>query len=77
MDNLFSLLSAEKSSNIELVWELLDKLPTNPKIKNQLYELKLVAEDKSQWDKLLDSKNIHRLLYCLKIVQEFSRHENI
>lgn len=49
------------------VWNLLIRLPINEKIKDSLHE----ASD--SWENLLEvqSHHLHRLLYCLQIIEDF------
>ncbi len=53
---------------VNAVWDLLVRLPINEKIKNSLYEVS------DTWENLLEVKSshhLHRLLYCLQIIEDF------
>lgn len=52
---------------VNAVWDLLIRLPVNEKIRNSLYEIN------DSWENLLEVKshNLHRLLYCLQIIEDF------
>lgn len=66
IDLLFKLLSEDVQA-VNSVWELLVRLPVNEKIKNTLYEVS------DNWDNILEvqSLHLHRLLYCLQIIEDF------
>lgn len=54
---------------VEPVWQLLQKLPVNAQLQNDIRELHGAEQG---WDKLLDSHSTHRLLYSLKIIQDLT-----
>ena len=63
---LFALLAKSSPSLIEPVWELLQKLPVNAKLHQDLCQLQGAKEG---WNSLLDSTSTHKLLYSLKIME--------
>lgn len=71
-EQLFSLLSKNNASLTESVWNLLQKIPINAKLHHDLSQLEGAKEN---WDKLLDSKSTHKLLYSLKIIEELKFSE--
>ena len=66
IDLLFKLLSEEHTDAVNDIWDLLMRLPVNEKIKKSLYNIE------EKWDMLLDTKSMHRLLYCLQIIENFT-----
>ena len=63
---LFALLAKSSPALVEPVWELLQKLPVNAKLHQDISSLQGAQEG---WDSLLDSRSTHKLLYSLKIVE--------
>jgi hypothetical protein len=63
---LFALLAKSSASLVEPVWELLQKLPVNAKLHEDISQL---HETKEGWNSLLDSRSTHKLLYSLKIIE--------
>jgi len=63
---LFALLAKSSQKLVEPVWELLQKLPVNHKLHDNIKKLKGAQES---WDSLLDSSSVHKLLYSLKIIE--------
>lgn len=51
---------------MEPVWGLLEKLPVNSKLQEDLRELR---DTEQGWDNLFDPHSTHKLLYSLKIVE--------
>ena len=66
IDLLFTLLSEEHSEAVNDIWELLMRLPINERIKKALHDIE------EKWDVLLNTKSMHRLLYCLQIIENFT-----
>jgi len=66
---LFSLLAERNPKLIEKVWDLLQKLPVNSKLHDDIKYLRGADQSEGGWDTLLDSKSTHRLLYSLKIIK--------
>eukprot|EP00742_Colponemidia_sp_Colp-10_P004877 GILJ01005210.1.p1 GENE.GILJ01005210.1~~GILJ01005210.1.p1 ORF type:complete len:2590 (-),score=405.82 GILJ01005210.1:174-7943(-) len=75
LDLLFELLSMQSSTVAPSVWDLLTRLPTNTKTKETLYTLTPNSKGHVDWDQLLDPVSVHKLLYCLQIVEELSLQE--
>eukprot|EP01105_Mastigella_eilhardi_P014361 TRINITY_DN3272_c0_g1_i6.p1 TRINITY_DN3272_c0_g1~~TRINITY_DN3272_c0_g1_i6.p1 ORF type:complete len:2846 (+),score=628.82 TRINITY_DN3272_c0_g1_i6:898-8538(+) len=70
-DTLFRLLSDVDDPTIgQLIWELLCMLPTNQRLSQELSDIATKAGD-PQWDQLLDSRSLFKLLYSLEIVESF------
>lgn len=69
-DLLFALLAKSRASLVEPVWELLQKLPVNEKLHKDIRQLQGIE---SGWNGLLDSKSTHKLLYSLKIIEDFNK----
>lgn len=63
-DLLFSALADPQVANE--VWELLIRLPTNPRIQSQLAALE---GEEVAWDLLLDPTSVHKLLYSLEVLE--------
>eukprot|EP00743_Colponemidia_sp_Colp-15_P003962 GILK01004274.1.p1 GENE.GILK01004274.1~~GILK01004274.1.p1 ORF type:complete len:2187 (+),score=414.92 GILK01004274.1:440-6562(+) len=58
------------------IWTLLMRLPTNPVIFNSLLTLDVVKSPEPQWDLLLDSSSVFRLLYSAQIIESLvEEHE--
>ena len=76
---MFSMLkSTESPQRIESVWSLITKLPVNQARKDNLKHLDLVRQttDKAAaWNQLLDTSTLFKLLYSLKIIEEFTKDE--
>ncbi len=83
VDLLFKLLSEDipgtntsyKENNnlaVDQIWDLLARLPVNEKIKESLYNIS------DTWENLLNVKStkLHRLLYCLTIIEDFILHRD-
>lgn len=72
------LKSTESPQRIESVWSLITKLPVNQARKDNLKHLDLVRQttDKTNvWSELLDTSTLFKLLYSLKIIEEFTKEE--
>ena len=72
------LKSTESPQRIESVWSLITKLPVNQARKDNLKHLDLVRQmtDKAvAWNQLLDTSTLFKLLYSLKIIEEFIKDE--
>eukprot|EP01119_Soliformovum_irregulare_P021052 TRINITY_DN6926_c0_g2_i1.p1 TRINITY_DN6926_c0_g2~~TRINITY_DN6926_c0_g2_i1.p1 ORF type:complete len:2370 (+),score=711.86 TRINITY_DN6926_c0_g2_i1:42-7151(+) len=65
---LYQLLSYGDSIG-EKVWDLLNLLPINEELYKELQSLPEV-DGKVQWDQLMDSKSIFKLIYSLQIIQD-------
>lgn len=63
---LFALLAKSSPLLVEPVWELLQKLPVNAKLHQDISQLRGAKEG---WNSLLDSRSTHKLLYSLKIIE--------
>jgi hypothetical protein len=61
-DLLFELLNHDNVDR-DRVWEILMELPTNPIIEQTLKTLR--APD---WDELINSRSLYKMLYCLQII---------
>jgi hypothetical protein len=62
------LTKDSKSHLIEAAWDLLQKLPINEKLHQEIKDLsgmQLMNDNKQIWEKLLDPKSINKLLYSL------------
>jgi len=71
IDYLLNLLSKETESYIDSVWELLMMLPPNQKTKSDIENLSITSTTAElNWDNLLDSNSVHKLLYALQIVDK-------
>ena len=58
---------------VEETWELLQKLPVNKKLQQEIKELSgmnSMNDNKAVWEKILDPKSVNKLLYSLQIVSE-------
>lgn len=53
------------------VWQLIQRLPTNPVLEADLHALDTSAPG-FDWDRLLDSKSLYKLLYSLQILESLS-----
>lgn len=62
---LFSALNVEELASG--AWDLLIKLPTNPKVKKSIQTI----PDQFDWDSFLDSNCFYKLLYNLQIIEYF------
>ncbi len=75
-DKLFSLLTKDSKSHlIEAAWDLLQKLPINEKLHQEIKDLtgmQLMNDNKQKWEQLLDPKSINKLLYSLQIVSQIN-----
>jgi len=65
-EQLFSFLAKSGASLVEPVWELLQKLPVNAKLHQDISQLQGAHQG---WDSLLDSHSTHKLLYSLRIIE--------
>ncbi|KAI9979898.1 hypothetical protein PInf_027543 [Phytophthora infestans] len=50
-------------------WDLLCRLPTNNELLRRMIHLRRAENEEADWSDLLDSSNIHRLLYALRLVE--------
>ena len=79
-DRLFHLLSKDSKSHlIESIWDLLQKLPVNQKLYQEIKDLSGMSsmnDNKLIWEKILDSKSINKLLYSLQIVNQMQSGQN-
>ena len=68
---LFDVLgSTEATNEIEAsVWQLLQRLPTNPALFASLHQLE---SDKPDWNSLLNPTSLYRLLYALQILESLT-----
>jgi hypothetical protein len=68
------LLSKDSKSHlIELTWDLLQKLPVNNKLHQEIKDLSgmsSMTDNRQIWEKILDPKSINKLLYSLQIVNQ-------
>lgn len=71
---LFALLAKSSAKLVEPVWDLLQKLPVNAKLHQDISLLQGAQED---WNRLLDSRSTHKLLYSLKIIEGLAAKANI
>jgi ubiquitin C-terminal hydrolase len=60
-----------------VVWEVLQLLPTNGMILNEMRTLQVegAGEGQCQWDRLLDTRSLYKLGYRLQIVDAFMQNE--
>ena len=73
---IFSLLDYGGKIAIE-AWKLLNRLPTSPEIFKEIIQLKGVrGEQKKNWELILDSNSIYRLLYTLHVIEFLMEDEN-
>lgn len=61
-DLLFELLNHDNIDR-DRVWEILMELPTNPIIEQTLKTLR-----SPNWDELINSRSLYKMLYCLQII---------
>jgi len=67
---LFELLSLpEAADQAEEVWMLLMRLPTEERLLSNLETLRAVKCPVPDWNEVLDSKNVYKLLYQLQIME--------
>lgn len=64
---LLTLLAMGQSELVEPVWGLLEKLPVNSKLHDDIKDLRGTDQG---WDSLLDPHSTAKLLYSLKIIEE-------
>ncbi len=69
---LFEALSADNSEVVSQVWALLQRLPTNPTLKHELVSLEVVQTPEPDWNRLLDSRSVYKLLYSLQIIESLA-----
>ena len=69
-DCLFSLLDRPDDSSKE-AWKLIQKLVTNPVLESKILSLNIEKNDQGEydWDTLIDTKSIFKLLYMFQIVE--------
>jgi len=69
-DTLFELLDRTDDSSKE-AWNLIQKLVTNPRIQNKIMTLNVEkkADGEYNWDSLIDTKSIFKLLYMFQIIE--------
>ena len=73
---IFSLLDYGGKIAIE-AWKLLNRLPTSPEIFKEIIQLKGVRGEQSKnWDLILDSNSIYKLLYTLHVIEFLMEDEN-
>lgn len=65
-DLLLAYLAKGDANVVEAVWALLEKLPVNKKLQDDIAQLRGTEEG---WEGLLDSRSTHKLLYSLKIIE--------
>lgn len=53
-DLLFNLLEKNNSKLTEATWELLQKLPVNEKLRQEIKELQGVSDGSKNWERILD-----------------------
>jgi len=70
LDTFFELISRPERDFAELAWNLLMRLPTNEKIKREIAGLGEALQ------RHLACESLHKLLYCLIIVDELSESED-
>lgn len=64
---------------IESTWELLQKLPVNNKLHQEIKDLSgmiSMNDNRQIWEKILDPKSINKLLYSLQIVNQMQGGTN-
>jgi hypothetical protein len=64
---------------IESTWDLLQKLPVNIKLHQEIKDLSgmiSMNENRQIWEKILDPKSINKLLYSLQIVNQMQGGTN-
>ncbi len=71
VDLLFRLLSKEHSLHASICWELLTSLPRNARMEEDIKNIAIGGPE--DWNRLLDSASVHRLLYSLQIVEDMLR----
>jgi hypothetical protein len=69
-DTLFGLLDRPDESSKE-AWELIQKLVTNPTIQSKILNLNVDKHENGEynWDSLIDTKSIFKLLYMFQIIE--------
>ena len=73
---IFSLLDYGGKIAIE-AWNLLNRLPTSPEIFKVIIQLEGVrGQQKKNWDLILDSNSIYKLLYTLHVIEFLMEDEN-
>ncbi|CDW78729.1 UNKNOWN [Stylonychia lemnae] len=73
-ETLFFLLSKDNPQLVETAWDLLQKLPVNVKLSQEIKELSGLGENSKNWERLLDPKSTNKLLYSLRIINNL--HSN-
>jgi ubiquitin C-terminal hydrolase len=73
---LFDVLHLEETDECsaaslvaESVWEILMRIPTNPKLKDSLLSLETTQGKALNWDQLFDSHSLRKLLYSLQVIE--------
>ena len=64
---------------IESTWELLQKLPVNNKLHQEIKDLSgmiSMNDNRQIWENILDPKSINNLLYSLQIVNQMQGGTN-
>ena len=71
LHSLFHLLSLNDAAILTEVWELMELLPPNIKIKEKLLDLKLAkGSGFKEWQDFLEMKNPRLLSYYLRLLEE-------
>jgi hypothetical protein len=76
-EQLFQLLNLQGPVGAQ-VWDLLMKLPTNQRNLEQLRRLQTSTDvsNRTNWNELLDSSSLFKLLYSLQIIESLMYQEN-
>jgi ubiquitin carboxyl-terminal hydrolase 9/24 len=56
---------------IDEAWELINILPKNPQLEEEVKKLGTQINEKIDWNKYIDTKSIYKLSYCLQIIKSF------
>ncbi|ETK97400.1 hypothetical protein L915_00040 [Phytophthora nicotianae] len=67
-DVLLDLVDWNEATS-QRTWDLLCRLPTNNGLLRKMIRLRRAENEVADWSDLLDSSNIHRLLYALRLVE--------
>jgi len=68
-DKLFGLLSRDSQSQlVQETWDLLQKLPVNTKLQQEIKDLSGMSsmqDNRAAWEKILDPRSVNKLFYSL------------
>eukprot|EP01105_Mastigella_eilhardi_P020178 TRINITY_DN4786_c0_g2_i4.p1 TRINITY_DN4786_c0_g2~~TRINITY_DN4786_c0_g2_i4.p1 ORF type:complete len:3017 (-),score=891.96 TRINITY_DN4786_c0_g2_i4:79-9129(-) len=70
-NTLFNLLATVNATIGQQIWDLLNSLPTNQKVLQELCAVAYSDDAEVRWDELLDSRSLYKLQYVLGVVESF------